>query len=180
MHRTDLCSLEALSALSIHHAARHFHQLPIADLTSCTKASMATSILETVLHFRWAILASAGVAWMVGVAVYRRFFHPLAKVPGPAIAAITMLYQTCYRGKYFEEIGRMHEKYGPVVRINPDEVHLSDPENYDKIYYIGSKYPKGTNFYRATCVSLSTFGCESNEVCLQSLYFFLARHTRSD
>jgi cytochrome P450 len=36
-----------------------------------------------------------------------------------------------------------------VVRITPDEVHLSDPDNYDKIYYVGSKFPKSWAFYGA-------------------------------
>ena len=37
---------------------------------------------------------------------------------------------------------------GPVVRITPDEVSLSDPENYSKIYHMGSKYWKSPNYYR--------------------------------
>jgi cytochrome P450 len=53
---------------------------------------------------------------------------------------------------------------GPVVRITPDEIHLSDPENYDKIYYVGSKYAKSPNFYNAMCVPTSTFGTTSIEV----------------
>lgn len=36
---------------------------------------------------------------------------------------------------------------GPIVRISPNDVHLSDPENYEKIYFIGSKFWKSPNFY---------------------------------
>ena len=28
----------------------------------------------------------------------------------------------------------LHAKYGPIIRINPFEVHISDPYYYDKIY----------------------------------------------
>jgi hypothetical protein len=33
------------------------------------------------------------------------------------------------------------------VRISPNDIHLSDPENYEKIYYVGSKFWKSPNFY---------------------------------
>ena len=34
-----------------------------------------------------------------------------------------------------------------MIRISPNDIHLSDPENYDKIYYVGSKFWKSPNFY---------------------------------
>ncbi|KAF9894789.1 hypothetical protein FE257_004410 [Aspergillus nanangensis] len=37
-------------------------------------------------------------------------------------------------GKYQFEIQRMHEKYGPIVRISPYELHIHDPDYYDTIY----------------------------------------------
>jgi hypothetical protein len=52
----------------------------------------------------------------VGLVLYRLYFSPLSKFPGPKIAAATLWYE-CYhdlvrRGKYTFEIGKMHEKYG--------------------------------------------------------------------
>lgn len=48
--------------------------------------------------------------------VYRLYFHPLAKFPGPKIAAATHLYEVAWdyfgQGAYLYEIQRMHEKYG--------------------------------------------------------------------
>jgi len=54
---------------------------------------------------------------------------------------------------------------GPIVRISPNEVHLSDPENYEKIYYIGSKAPsKAGYFYSAFGLKTAGFGTLSNEL----------------
>jgi hypothetical protein len=51
-----------------------------------------------------------------GLIIYRLFFHPLAKFPGPRLAAATDLYEEYYdvvkRGMFVWEIERMHEKYG--------------------------------------------------------------------
>ena len=52
---------------------------------------------------------------LVGV-IYRLYFHPLAKFPGPRLAAATLWYEFFYDcilyGQYTFKIGRMHEKYG--------------------------------------------------------------------
>lgn len=43
-------------------------------------------------------------------------------------------YDVILDGRYWQKIGELHKKYGPVVRINPYELHISDPEFYDTIY----------------------------------------------
>ena len=72
--------------------------------------------------------------------VYRLTFHPLAKFPGPKITAITHWYEVYYQvwrpGQMEEQIRQMHRKYGPIVRITPDELHINDPDFYDQIYNI--------------------------------------------
>lgn len=48
--------------------------------------------------------------------VYRLYFHPLAKFPGPKIAAATHLYEAywdyCRKGQYIFQIESMHQQYG--------------------------------------------------------------------
>ncbi|KAK5658970.1 hypothetical protein OQA88_1788 [Cercophora sp. LCS_1] len=65
-------------------------------------------------------------------------FHPLARFPGPRIAAASYLYEAYYDwilvGRYTRRIKEMHERYGPIVRINPDELHCADPYFVDEIY----------------------------------------------
>ncbi|CAK7200919.1 hypothetical protein SEUCBS139899_003619 [Sporothrix eucalyptigena] len=78
------------------------------------------------------------VLYLVGLAVYRLYFHPLAKIPGPKLAAITTWYCAYFDvylgGQYLWAIRDMHAKYGPVVRIMPDVVHVNDPGFVDKLY----------------------------------------------
>ncbi|KUJ12574.1 cytochrome P450 [Mollisia scopiformis] len=112
------------------------------------------------------------VFFAIGYRIFRAFydlyFHPLTGIPGPKLAAITYLYQTYYSlfvggSRFYIQIGKLHEQYGPVVRITPDEVHLSDPENYDSIYYIGSKYAKVEQYYASMSCGYSSFTTMSNE-----------------
>jgi cytochrome P450 len=43
-------------------------------------------------------------------------------------------YDVYLGGQYTFEIGRMHEKYGPIIRINPYELHVSSPDFIEKLY----------------------------------------------
>jgi cytochrome P450 len=52
---------------------------------------------------------------------------------------------------------------GPVVRIAPNEIHLVDPENYDKIYNVGSHFYKDPVFYSVLGDEYSGFATITNE-----------------
>ena len=62
-------------------------------------------------------LAGAGaLLYGIGLAVYRLYFSPIAKFPGPKLAALTLWYEFYFdvikKGQFTWEIKRMHEKYG--------------------------------------------------------------------
>ncbi|KAL2041006.1 hypothetical protein N7G274_006464 [Stereocaulon virgatum] len=73
-----------------------------------------------------------------GLAVYRLLFSPIAGFPGPKIAAITSWYEFYYdyfrSGTYIFRIEEMHREYGPIIRINPQELSVHDPAFYNDIY----------------------------------------------
>jgi len=106
-------------------------------------------------------------SWILYVVVHRLFFHPLARIPGPKLAAFTFLYQTYFSFKdgsrFYKQVGLLHKKYGPVVRITPDEISLSDPENYETIYYVGSRYAKAPRYYDALGMKYASFSTCPNE-----------------
>ncbi|KAL6808077.1 cytochrome P450 [Trichoderma camerunense] len=95
-----------------------------------------------------AIVVSAIVValYLAGLGIWRLFLHPLAKFPGPRIAALTRWYE-CYfdvylGGQYFKEIERLHSIYGPVVRISPEELHIKDPDWVTELYPLGNNRPR--------------------------------------
>ncbi|MCJ1465918.1 hypothetical protein MMC07_004537 [Pseudocyphellaria aurata] len=88
----------------------------------------------------WQLLAVL-IAWtlyLVALGLYRLYWSPLAKFPGPKLAGLTTWYQAYYdiwlRGRYVFKIKEMHAQYGPIIRINPHELHINDPEYIDEIY----------------------------------------------
>ncbi|MCJ1355644.1 MAG: hypothetical protein MMC33_005636 [Icmadophila ericetorum] len=64
--------------------------------------------------------------------IYRLYFSPLAKFPGPKIAALSRLYEFWYQGikrtEFPDVIKEMHRVYGPIVRISPFELSINDSE----------------------------------------------------
>jgi hypothetical protein len=81
--------------------------------------------------------------YLLGLAVYRLYLHPLARCPGPKLAALTFFYGFYFegikRGRYTFEIQRMHEKYGSIVRINHNELHVNESSFIDELYAGGGK-----------------------------------------
>nr|A0A8K1AW54.1 RecName: Full=Cytochrome P450 monooxygenase tndB; AltName: Full=Talaronoid C biosynthesis cluster protein B [Aspergillus flavipes]QVR97761.1 TndB [Aspergillus flavipes] len=89
-----------------------------------------------------AVIAVGLAIYSASLAIYRLYFHPLAGFPGPRIAAATRWYEFYYdvikRGQYVYKIEEMHQKYGPIIRINPHEIVINDPDFYNSVYVAGN------------------------------------------
>lgn len=115
------------------------------EIPSQTRHSnmIAGGIIATLSSHAWAVCGIILGLYLSSLAIYRLFLHPLSSYPGPKIAALTVWYEFFYdcllRGHYTFEIQRMHKKYGPIVRISPNELHVNDPSFIDELYAGGGK-----------------------------------------
>ncbi|KAK5991528.1 Cytochrome P450 monooxygenase [Cladobotryum mycophilum] len=84
------------------------------------------------------------IAWLV----YRALSNPLRKIPGPFWARHTNLWKAyhMYSRSLPEALLKAHEKYGPVIRIGPNDVDFQSREAIEPIYKAGRTMPK-TKFY---------------------------------
>ena len=99
--------------------------------------------------------------------VYRLYLSPIAKFPGPRLAAVSLWYEFYYDvikdGQYTWKIAELHEQYGicwnagksrsltdhvlgPIIRINPYELHIKDSNFYDELY-VGPTKRKTDKFW---------------------------------
>ncbi|KAH0437675.1 cytochrome P450 [Colletotrichum camelliae] len=87
-------------------------------------------------------LLAAVITHRIGLIVYRLYLSPLAKFPGPKIAAATSWYEgfwDLWNAQFPEVVKDMHEKYGPIVRVNPRELVIQDADFYSQLYVPAGK-----------------------------------------
>ena len=67
---------------------------------------------------------------------YRKYSSPLRHVPGPFLASTTNIWRLAVflRGRQHHEYYDLHQKYGPLVRLGPDTVILSDPAHFHEYF----------------------------------------------
>ncbi|KAK6193402.1 hypothetical protein LQW54_012497 [Pestalotiopsis sp. IQ-011] len=68
--------------------------------------------------------------------VYRAYFHPLAKVPGPRLYAATDIPYLYYlvQGKWPHKLKKLHDQYGTAVRYTPRDVSFITAGAWKTIY----------------------------------------------
>jgi cytochrome P450 len=70
------------------------------------------------------------------VVVYNLFLSPLSKFPGPTLWAISRIpwQLSIMRGDPHVDMTALHRRYGPVVRIGPNELAFNTAEAFRDIY----------------------------------------------
>ncbi|TGO86488.1 hypothetical protein BPOR_0299g00040 [Botrytis porri] len=83
--------------------------------------------------------------WFV---LYRLYFHPLAAYPGPILASVTDWYNIylCLTGNRHLNEFRLHQIYGPIVRIGPNRLSFNSTTALQDIYSSAANTQK-SDFY---------------------------------
>jgi cytochrome P450 len=76
------------------------------------------------------------VVYSIYTVIYRLYFHPLAKIPGPILNRITPLSSIYYllKGRLPLQEKIWHDKYGSVVRVGPTVLSFNSPQAWEDIY----------------------------------------------
>ncbi|KAK9382269.1 cytochrome P450 [Kockiozyma suomiensis] len=77
-----------------------------------------------------------------------KFRRHLFSIPGPFLASLTDLWRlhSVWKAQHHKTLQALHKKYGPLVRIAPNVISVSEPSAIGTIYGIKSNYMK-TGFY---------------------------------
>ncbi|EMD89153.1 hypothetical protein COCC4DRAFT_169245 [Bipolaris maydis ATCC 48331] len=91
-------------------------------------------------------LVALTVFRFIAVAVYRIYFHPLSKYPGPKLLAATRIpvhiaVASGSRDKLYQDL---HREYGPIVRVAHNELSFIDAGAWKDIHGHGTKGTAGS------------------------------------
>ncbi|KAH8174628.1 cytochrome p450 domain-containing protein [Sarocladium implicatum] len=118
------------------------------------------------------IAATASLGYVAALVMYRLIFHPLARFPGPKLAAATGWYLAYFDimagpgAQVMFELHRLHRLYGPIVRISPDEIHIDDYTWLDTLYTVTSGGHRDKHLPDAVIVGtpFAIFGTEKHDI----------------
>jgi hypothetical protein len=132
-------------------------------------------IVERIL----AILKACGEHWMsllvciVGTEVLRRvvryYNSPMYKqgIPGPFLAGFTSWYRFYYADithNWHDKLVKLHDKYGTIVWIAPDEISISDPKLRAVLYSFADERKEDSFFPKSKSFGTGQFNDDFNFV----------------
>jgi len=85
-----------------------------------------------------------GISALALILFFFQQYWRLRHVPGPFLASITNLWRAYIQMSrpICPVLLELHKKYGPVVRIGPNTLHISDPACVNIIYTNRGQYLK--------------------------------------
>ncbi|CAG8226384.1 unnamed protein product [Penicillium salamii] len=103
------------------------------------------------------IAAAPLLLYLCGAVVYRLYLHPLARYPGPRLAAITGWYiaYVAWRGDLHLKSREWHGQYGTIVRYGPNSLMFNSPPAMAEIYSRWANLSK-TDGYSTLSISRKT------------------------
>ncbi|MCJ1306715.1 hypothetical protein MMC25_000358 [Agyrium rufum] len=94
------------------------------------------------------IILQVALATLITRGLYLRYLHPLARFPGPSLAAVTNYWKTqaFFGGQHHLVEQKLHDEYGPVIRVGPNSLSISSLAGFEAIYGFHKSIEKG-DFY---------------------------------
>ncbi|TGJ86836.1 hypothetical protein E0Z10_g1936 [Xylaria hypoxylon] len=82
------------------------------------------------------VAALSALIWQTATAIYNIYFHPLRKFPGPLLQRASVFPWAIQHsiGVQAHKTQKLHDQYGPVVRIGPNHLSFTDPRAWKDIY----------------------------------------------
>ncbi|KAL7919286.1 cytochrome P450 [Trichoderma austrokoningii] len=141
--------------------------LPEFNMAILVNESVPIVSLKPVVALPLLAIALA-LLYGVYIVVYNLFFHPLRNFPGPKLWAIHYGFYACLElsGEGHRRMLKVHEKYGPVVRVAPGHLAFCHPDAIHDLS--GHRKPgqlengKEVNRYIATSGSLASANREDH------------------
>lgn len=141
------CVIRFLLQELFHQSELHYVAMALLDLLDGPGRLLTTSAIVL-------------ISYLLMIAIYRLYFHPLCHIPGPLLAKVTSLW--LFRHTYFgtepSTLLRLHRKYGIVIRIAPNEVDISDGVALHTIYVANGGFLKAPYY----CIPPSLLGRAKN------------------
>ncbi|ETS84641.1 hypothetical protein PFICI_02666 [Pestalotiopsis fici W106-1] len=110
---------------------QHLEKISLRDLLGAAGAAAAAVVGCSILLILYGI-------------IYRIFFHPLAKYPGPFLSKFTNFYSAyhAWKGDIHLDVLRCHQIYGDRVRYAPNRVLFNTTQGLRDIYGHGAHVKK--------------------------------------
>ncbi|KAF8904735.1 high nitrogen upregulated cytochrome P450 monooxygenase 2 [Gymnopilus junonius] len=131
-----MLSMEGLAALITHVWVQENEP---ESLTGFLLGLVAIASIPIILfpsslgtHPVWQSYALFVTVILSSITVYRLSpLHPLARHPGPVLCRISKLWMAyiSFRGKQHEYFKELHLRYGPIVRVGPNELSVTDKDS---------------------------------------------------
>ncbi|KAF1846085.1 benzoate 4-monooxygenase cytochrome P450 [Cucurbitaria berberidis CBS 394.84] len=99
------------------------------------------------------------LVYSVALCLYRVFFHPLAKYPGPLsykLSGWPLLWQAYTGDRHIWHL-KDHEKYGPIVRIAPNTLSFNTASALSTIYGPRSANVKKGEWYKTFDIAAGSY-----------------------
>lgn len=133
-----------------HFVLKHHEPTSVLQFASIPAT---ITLVEALLQLSvWQITASLVAFFVVlssSILYYRMLSprHPLHHIPGPLAARASQLwlFWVVYKGQTRREQKKLHDRYGPVVRVGPNEVSIADAASWNVIYG-GKPWLKGKSY----------------------------------